>query len=117
MLLNFAARFIVCPFVVLLGQAIGAVRFLTGGQILATGLLLAALSIVMDLVVLPVVGNALATVIDFFASSAFLWIAGQVAMGALVTFTGAMTVGVMLAATEWAMHSWLGATRRRRRVR
>lgn len=118
MFLNLASRFIVCPLVVWIGQAIGSLRFATGGQILTVGLLVAALAIVMDLFVLPLVGNGVATVTDFVAATAFLWIAGQFAAGALVTVTGAAVVGFLLASTEWAMHSWLGAvTDRRRRVR
>lgn len=118
MLLNFASRFLICPLVLWLGQAIGAVRFATGGQILTVGLLVAALSIVMDLFILPLVGNGVATVTDFVVATVFLWLAGQTARGALVTWTGAAVVAVMLAATEWAMHSWLGAAAgRRRRVR
>lgn len=119
MFLNFASRFIICPLVVWIGQALGAVRFATGGQILTVGLLLAVLAIVMDMIVLPLVGNAVATVTDFFAATAFLWIAGQFATGALVTLTGAAVVGALLAATEWAMHSWLRAATgdRRQRVR
>ncbi|MFZ5816143.1 MAG: DUF2512 family protein [Bacillota bacterium] len=109
MMLNFASRFVVCPLVVFLGQAIGSLRFATGGQILVVGLLIAALSVVMDMLILPRVGNPVATVTDFAAATAFLWIAGQVAAGALVTFTGAAIVGALLASTEWAMHSWLKA--------
>ncbi|MFZ5825240.1 MAG: DUF2512 family protein [Bacillota bacterium] len=117
MFLNFASRFIVCPLVVWIGQALGAVRFATGGQILTVGLMLAVLAIVMDLIILPLVGNGVATVVDFFAATAFIWIAGQFATGALVTFTGAAIVGALLAATEWAMHSWLGAVTADRRRR
>lgn len=117
MLLNFASRFIVCPLVVWIGQAIGSLRFATGAQVLTVGVLIAILSIVMDLIVLPLVGNGVATLTDWVLATAFLWIAGQVATGALVTWTGAAIVGFLLAATEWANHSWLGAANRRfRRV-
>lgn len=118
MLLNFASRFLICPLVVWIGQAVGAVRFATGMQILTVGLLLAALAITMDMLILPLVGNSVATLTDFLAATLFLWFAGQLAAGAVVTWTGAAVVGGLLAATEWAAHSWLGAvTRDRRRVR
>lgn len=118
MLLNLASRFVVCPLIVWVGQAIGSLRFATGGQILTVGLLIAVLSIVMDLFLLPLVGNGVATITDFVAATAFLWIAGQFATLALVTWTGAAIVGFLLAASEWAMHSWLGVVSRRyRRVR
>lgn len=117
MLLNFASRFIVCPLVVWLGQAIGSLRFATGGQVLTVGLLIAALSIVMDLFILPLVGNRIATATDFVAATLFLWIAGTVAGGAVVTWTGAAVVALMLAATEWAMHRHLQLRIDRRRHR
>lgn len=117
MLLNFASRFIVCPLVLWLGQAIGAVRFATGAQVMTVGLLIAGLSIVMDLIILPLVGNRVATVIDFVVATAFLWIAGQVALAARVTWTGAAVVAIMLASTEWAMHRYLQVAADRRRLR
>lgn len=115
MMLNFASRFFVCPLVVWLGQAIGSLRFATGAQVLAVGLLAALLSIVIDLFILPLVGNGVATVTDFMLATAFLWVAGTMAVGAVVTWTGAAVVGLMLAATEYAMHGWLLSMERRRR--
>jgi|GEM_PF-7051496 len=120
MLLNFASRFVICPLVVLLGQVIGSVRFASTTQILSVGLLLAALSVVMDLFILPVVGNVTATATDLVAVTLFLWLAGQLAAGAVVTLSGALVVGIMLAATEYATHAWLlalDAQRRRRPLR
>ncbi len=117
MLLNFASRFLICPLVVLLGQVIGALRFANLTQVVTVGLLIAVLSVVMDLFVLPVVGNTIATGTDLLLATAFLWLAGQVARGALVTLTGALVVGIMLAATEYASHAWLLAAERRNRRR
>lgn len=111
MLLNYASRFIICPLAVYIGQALGAVRFATGGQIITVGIILAIFSVVADSVILPRVGNPMATAMDWVAATVVLWFFGLVAAGALVTWAGAAITAAILAATEFAMHSWLNAVR------
>ena len=111
MLLNYASRFIVCPLVVWVGQALGAVRFASGAQIITVGILLAIVSVLADATILPRVGNPLSTALDWVAATVIIWFFGVAAAGAVVTWAGAAITGAILAATEFGMHSWLNAVR------
>jgi hypothetical protein len=115
MALNYASRFLICPFVVWLGQSFGFVRFTTGWQILMVGFILAGFSVAADSMILPAVGNAMATLMDWGAATLILWLSGWVFPGAVVPFLGALYTGALLAASEWVMHRWLGAAREDRR--
>lgn len=113
--LNALSRFVLCPLLVALGDAIFPVSviYANQGQWVITGAILAALGIAMDMTLLDRLGHVGAYAADTLAATLVIWFSQRFLPGAAITFGGALGTGLLLGLSEVAMHRWVQASRRR----
>lgn len=114
--LNGLSRFFVCTAVVWFADAFMPtfVAFASFWQVMGVGFTLAALSILMDLTLLPAIASALSAAFwDTIAAAMVLYFSQFFLMNATVTWTGAWITAVLLGLTEIGMHAWIRWNTRR----
>jgi len=104
-------KIIVYPTVVsIAGVFPGQINYAAVYQPILTGLVLAVAAHIMDIYLLKPETIWFSTAMDFIASSTIVYISGLVFTGAAVSLAGALTTGLVLAATEIPQHYWLATT-------
>lgn len=67
-----------------------------------------------DMLILPALGNGVATAADGFIAALTIWVMQFALRGLAVTFWGAIIVGAVLAVGEWFFHGYVRDTVLRR---